>query len=366
MLDDVAGIEQSGACLTCMRALKAYFRHLTKWFSPTGTMAGATRRQSSNTSGQRSLKRQPSGSCSREGTTPGMVRSRPPPLFSAQDRDRPQQPDGVGILGAGVEGPGVGVFHHPAGIHDGDMLGHLGDDPEVVGDEEDRGPGFRLEFVHEVQDLGLDGDVERRGRLVGDHQLRVAGERHGDHHALAHAAAHLVRVVVDALLGRRDADQLEHIDRPFARRRARELLVQADDLLHLVAHRVGRVEGGHGLLKDHGDAVAADAAHLGLGQLHQVLPLEQDLAAGDPARRGGDETHDGVGGDALAAAGLAHQAQGLAGQNGQAHVVDRLGGVAAHREIGPQVLDLEQRGGDHGVSPSTAGRARPATRRPGD
>jgi len=26
------------------------------------------------------------------------------------------------------------------------------------------------------------------------------------HHALAHAAAHLVRVVVDALLGRRDAD----------------------------------------------------------------------------------------------------------------------------------------------------------------
>ena len=54
---------------------QAYFRHLTKWFSPAGTIGGGTRRQSSNTSGQRSLKRHPSGSRSSEGTTPGMVPS---------------------------------------------------------------------------------------------------------------------------------------------------------------------------------------------------------------------------------------------------------------------------------------------------
>jgi hypothetical protein len=39
-----------------------------------------------------------------------------------------------------------------------------------------------------ISDLRLDGDVERGGRLVGDQHFRIAGERHGDHGALAHAA----------------------------------------------------------------------------------------------------------------------------------------------------------------------------------
>ena len=46
----------------------------------------------------------------------------------------------------------------------------------------------------QLQDLVLDGDVERGGRLVGEQQLGRAGERDGDHHALAHAAGKLVRI----------------------------------------------------------------------------------------------------------------------------------------------------------------------------
>ena len=56
-------------------------------------------------------------------------------------------------------------------------------------------PELAHHAAHEVQDLGLDRDVEGGGRLVGDEQLRVAGERHGDHHPLPHAAGELVRVV---------------------------------------------------------------------------------------------------------------------------------------------------------------------------
>ncbi len=47
------------------------------------------------------------------------------------------------------------------------------------------------------QDLRLHHHVERRGGLVGDHQRRVACERHRDHHALLLAARELVRIVVD-------------------------------------------------------------------------------------------------------------------------------------------------------------------------
>ena len=42
-----------------------------------------------------------------------------------------------------------------------------------------------LKVAEEGEDLGLDGDVERGRRLVGEQELGLAGERHGDHHALA-------------------------------------------------------------------------------------------------------------------------------------------------------------------------------------
>jgi hypothetical protein len=50
-------------------------------------------------------------------------------------------------------------------------------------------------------DLRLDRHVERGRRLVGDQQAGLAGQRHRDHHALAHAARELVRVVLQAALG---------------------------------------------------------------------------------------------------------------------------------------------------------------------
>ena len=43
----------------------------------------------------------------------------------------------------------------------------------------------------QVEDLLLDRHVERRRRLVGDQQLRLARDRHRDHHALLLAARQL-------------------------------------------------------------------------------------------------------------------------------------------------------------------------------
>ena len=60
-----------------------------------------------------------------------------------------------------------------------------------------------LEVAQQVEDLGLDGDVERGGRLVGDDQARVAGDRPGDQDALRHAAGQLVRVTGEGPLGDR-------------------------------------------------------------------------------------------------------------------------------------------------------------------
>ena len=53
-----------------------------------------------------------------------------------------------------------------------------------------------LELAQEVEDLRLDRDVQRRDRLVGDHQLGLQRERPCDADALSLAAGELVRVAV--------------------------------------------------------------------------------------------------------------------------------------------------------------------------
>ena len=79
-------------------------------------------------------------------------------------------------------------------------------------------PCSLLQLAQQLEDLRLHGDVERRRRLVGDQQLRSAGDRHRDHDALAHAARELVRILLEALRRRRDADLLEQLDGALAQR----------------------------------------------------------------------------------------------------------------------------------------------------
>ncbi len=64
-------------------------------------------------------------------------------------------------------------------------------------------PWSRLQLLDEFENLRLHGHVERGGRFVGDEEFGVGDERHGDHHALAHAAAELVRVRAQPVLRRR-------------------------------------------------------------------------------------------------------------------------------------------------------------------
>ena len=64
------------------------------------------------------------------------------------------------------------------------VVGHLGDDPQVVGDQHDRHPVALLEIEQQVEDLGLRRHVQRRRRLVGDQEPGIGGQRHRDHRPL--------------------------------------------------------------------------------------------------------------------------------------------------------------------------------------
>ena len=88
-------------------------------------------------------------------------------------------------------------------------IGHVGHDPQVVRDHDDGRFRPSLDLLHEFQDLGLDGDVERRGRLVGDKHIGAAGQSHGYHGSLSHTARELVGIVARPFRRPRDAHPVE-------------------------------------------------------------------------------------------------------------------------------------------------------------
>ena len=89
-----------------------------------------------------------------------------------------------------------------------------GHDAHVVGHKQNSDTALVGEVAHELQDLRLDGHVERRGRLVGDNKLRIARKRGGDDDALALAAGELMRIGLEAALRLGNADRLQQIREP--------------------------------------------------------------------------------------------------------------------------------------------------------
>ena len=101
------------------------------------------------------------------------------------------------------------ALHDVAEVHDRDAVRDLPDDREVVGHEQVGDAEVLLEVAQQVQDLGLDRDVERRDGLVADDELRPQRDRARDADALALAAGELVRVAVVVL--RVEADALHQL-----------------------------------------------------------------------------------------------------------------------------------------------------------
>jgi hypothetical protein len=134
--------------------------------------------------------------------------------------------------------------------------------PDIVGDHDQSHAVLALQPHQQVEDLLLDGDVERRGRLVGDQQLGVAGDRHGDHHALVLAARHLVRERMQPLFGLGDTDLMQQFDGAGAALGPPHAEMEAQHFLDLETDGEARIEAGHRLLEDHGHIAADDLAAL--------------------------------------------------------------------------------------------------------
>ena len=103
-----------------------------------------------------------------------------------------------------------------------------------------------------------------------------------------------------------------------------------------------------GFLEDHRNVVAPNGTNgappgiepdqIGEGAVSRV----EDFAGLDPPGRL-DEPHDGTGGDGLAASAFADHAERFLGRNGEADAIDRTPDAIFRVEVGPELLDLDQR-----------------------
>ena len=229
-------------------------------------------------------------------------------------------------------------------MYDRDVVGDLAHDAEIVGDEQHRHTEPRLKIFQELKDLSLNGDVERRGWLVGDEEIRSIGESHSDHHALTLPAGELMRIGAQPGFGVRDADFGQEFDHAGPDR-AGARVVQFDDLADLLFDGVQRIERGHRLLEDHRDPRAAHAAKRPLAHGQHVLAIEQDLSAGMPRGGIGQQAHERLGRHRLARTGFADQRE-------RAPALQREGDAIDHRrfaESDGEIAHIEQRRGHRNV-----------------
>ena len=116
--------------------------------------------------------------------------------------------------------------------------------------------------------------------------------------------------------------------------------MQQDDLDDLVADGVHRVQARHRVLKDDRNLIAADLAEFLLGHLVDLVAVEPHRTADQTAGVGG-QTHDGVGRDRFAGAGLADNAQHIALIHAEGNAVQRLDLTGGGEEGQAFVLDLK-------------------------
>ena len=124
----------------------------------------------------------------------------------------------MGILGLWVKKHLCGnALHHLTAVHNSDIVCHLVDNAQIVGDEQNAGAVFPLQIIHQSQDLRLNGNIQCGGRFICNQQLGTACQRHGNHNTLTHTTGKLVRILFGNNLGIRNLYLTQQVNRFFRR-----------------------------------------------------------------------------------------------------------------------------------------------------
>src|SRR5665213_335467 len=116
------------------------------------------------------------------------------PAYRVSDGNRRQEGARIRVRGRAKDGFRSARFDDTAQVHDADRAGNVTDNGQIVGDEEVRQSKLSLEPLEQVQDLRLNGYVERGYRLVQHNERRVHREGPGNPDPLPLATGELMRI----------------------------------------------------------------------------------------------------------------------------------------------------------------------------
>src|SRR5215212_6249411 len=239
-------------------------------------------------------------------------------LLWVGDGDGGEQRGGVGVAGFAVQSRPVSDLHDLAEVHHGYPVRDVLDHREVVGDEDVGEVELLLEVLQQVDDLGLDRDVQRRDGLVADDQARVERDGPGHPDPLTLPAGELVRVAV-VVLGV-EAYHLEKLLNTLLAIAAvaSVYVVNFQGFRDDIAHGHARVQARVGVLEDDLH-VPPHVEHLLAVVAQYVLALE-DHRSLSRFQQPEDESRQ----RALAAPRLPHQPERLALSDREVHTVHSL------------------------------------------
>src|SRR5215204_1715813 len=225
-------------------------------------------------------------------------------------------------------------LHDGTVAHDRDPVTEPQGLRQVVGDEEHRLAGLRLEADHLVLHVAADQRVERAERLVVEHQLGLDRERSGEPHALLHPSRQLRGEGAGHVV---QPDQLEDLaGLPEALLLGHALDLEAEG--HVVDH--GPVREQTEVLENHRHLVPAQLAERGSVGADHVLVADGDLAGG-----GLDQPDQRADERGLAGAREAHHDEHLARPHFERDVADGGDGAGLLAQLGAR--EVRVRGADH-------------------
>ena len=186
---------------------------------------------------------------------------------------------GVGVLGIPVDFFRRGQLHDFAQIHDGDPVGDVFDDGEIVRDEKVTEAHVALEVHEEIEDLALHTNIKCGDGFVADDEPGLKGDGAGDADALALAAGKFERITVAG--SRRQADFFEEFGSALAASGGGVDLMDQEGLLNDAGDGLALVEGFCGILENH----LADFSEIAGGGMRSQA-MEGDLASSDRSKAG--------------------------------------------------------------------------------
>ena len=148
-----------------------------------------------------------------------------------------------------------------------------------------------------------------------------------------------MRIVVETVAGH--PHLFQHLGGYFQRFLFAQFLVLDHHFRQLLADGHDRVQRRHGVLKDHGDPVAAHFLIFLFGVIDQVPALKEDLSVQDDPGWVGDQLHNRQRYRGFPGAGLTHQAQHFTLLQAEVDTVDRLHIFGIGHIVDVQILDFQ-------------------------